>query len=400
MEKTARGNRLHIGFYGKTNVGKSSLLNKITNQEVSIVSAQKGTTTDVVYKPMELLPIGPVVFMDTAGIDDETALANQRTQKTLQTLDKVDIAVIVSDFNGWNKIEIELLNFLKEKNTPVIALVNKNDVENISETNLSEIKNHTKNVLLTNINDEKLIDSFKEELLKVLPADFLENKTVTGNLVKEKDVVILVVPIDKEAPKGRLILPQVQMIRELLDKNAKAVVIKETELKEILEELKNPPKLVITDSQAFKNVSNIVPKNIPMTSFSVLLANHKGDIDVFIDGAKSLDNLKNKDKILFLESCTHHAVDDDIARVKIPKMLEKKTGKTFVYDYHTGCSMPNDLTKYSLMIHCGACMTNTKEVLSRISTAKKLNIPITNYGVVIAYCLGILDRAVEPLKKV
>lgn len=400
MEQTSRGNRLHIGFYGRTNVGKSTLLNKLTGQNVSIVSKQKGTTTDVVYKPMELLPIGPVVYMDTAGIDDNTALSKKRTQKTLQTLDKADIIVIICDYEGWNEVETRLYDKAKNNKTPVVAIITKNDEQKISDKELSKISKYTKYVLLTDINDKDLIRKFKDLLIKVLPENYIENKTVTGNLVKEKDTVILVVPIDKEAPKGRLILPQVQMIRELLDKGAKAIVVKETELKEALDGLKTPPKLVITDSQAFKKVNEIVPKNIPLTSFSILLANFKGDINAFVRGAKAVDTLKNGDKILFFESCTHHAIDDDIARVKIPKLIEKKTKKAFKYAYHSGCTMPEDINQYSLLIHCGACMTNSKEVLTRIDIAEKNNIPITNYGVIIAYCLGILDRAIEPVIKI
>lgn len=396
MEKTSRGNRLHIGFYGKTNVGKSSLINKITNQEVSIVSPQKGTTTDVVYKPMELLPIGPVVFMDTAGINDDTKLADDRTLKTLQTLDKADVIVIVSDFNGWDYNDFLIVNKAKALNTKaIISVITKNDIEKISNDKLEEIKNNSKEIIITDIYDKNFIENFKETLLKVLPKDFIENKQITSGIVKEKDIVVLVIPIDKEAPKGRLILPQVQVLRELLDKNAQTIVVKCSELKDILNNLKMPPALIITDSQAFKEVEQIVPANIPLTSFSILFANLKGDLKTFVNGASCIDKLKNNDKILFLESCTHHAIEDDIARVKIPKLLELKTGKHFKYIYHSGCSLPNDLSEVSMVIHCGACMTNAKEVLSRILKFKKMNIPITNYGIAIAYCLDILDRSIS-----
>ena len=397
MENTSRGNRIHIGFYGRTNVGKSTVLNKITKQDVSIVSEEKGTTTDVVYKPMELLPIGPVVFMDTAGIDDDTPLSKERTKKTLKTLDKADIVVIVCDYNGIDNTEIKILNKAKELNTPVLIIRTKNDKTPTDKKEMEVLTKYSQNILITGKNDIELTQNFKEELIKILPSEFYENKTVTGDLVKEKDTVVLVVPIDKEAPKGRLILPQVQMIRELLDKNAKSVVVKESELEETINELKHPPKLVITDSQAFKKVSEIVPEEIPLTSFSILLANFKGDINIFVEGAKAIDKLKDGDKILFLESCTHHAIEDDIARVKIPKLIEKKTNKIFKYEYHSGCAMPDNIEDYSLLIHCGACMTNGKEVLSRIYKAKKAQVPITNYGVTIAYCLGILDRAVKPV---
>ena len=398
MEKTSRGNRLHIGFYGKTNAGKSTLINNIAGQQVSIVSEQKGTTTDVVYKPMELIPIGSVVFMDTAGLDDISKLGEKRIKNTLKTVDKADIIVIVSDYTGWGAEEISIAHKAKELGTEsIIALITKNDIKKIPDNKLTEIKNYTNNIIITSKNDENITSKFKELLLKTAPREFIENKTITGNLINEKDVVILVTPIDKEAPKGRLILPQVQIIREVLDKNAQAIVVKETELKDALSVLKNPPKIVITDSQVFNQVSKIVPENIPLTSFSILFANFKGDIKIFSDGAKAVENLKENDEILFLESCTHHSNEDDIARVKIPKLIEKKTGKKFKYTYHSGCSLPDDIEKYSLAIHCGACMTNGKEVLSRIYVFKKANIPITNYGILIAYCLGILKRAIKPV---
>ena len=398
MEKTARGNRLHIGLYGRTNVGKSTLVNKLTNQDVSIVSDIEGTTTDIVYKPMELLPIGPVVFMDTAGFDDKTELAHKRTKKTINSFDKADIAVVICDYNGWTDTELTIVKKINDKKIPIIAVITKTDISNISKDKLDIIKKYTEHIIITDYNDKNIINNFKEELSKIIP-DNSSSQTVTGNLVKEKDVVILVVPIDKEAPKGRLILPQVQMIRELLDKNSISIVVKESELENTLNMLKIVPKLVITDSQAFKQVSEIVPQNIPLTSFSILLANFKGDISEFIKGAKALDNLKNNDKILFFESCTHHAIDDDIARVKIPKLIERKTNKTFSFEYHSGCNIPDNISDYSYIIHCGACMTNAKEVLSRIEIAKSMNIPITNYGIIIAYCLGILDRAAEPILK-
>ena len=399
MENTSRGNRLHIGLYGKTNVGKSTLLNNITNQEISIVSEKRGTTTDVVYKPMELLPIGSVVFMDTAGLDDGTKLSKKRTLKAISTLDKADIAVIVCDYTGWNHTDFELAKKANDMKTPILAVITKNDLQKINNEKLEQIKKITKNILFTSLDDIDLTSRFKTILTDILPDNFIENKTITGNLVKGKDTVILVVPIDKEAPKGRLILPQVQVLRELLDKNIHVIVVKETEIQSALLMLKDLPNLVITDSQAFKEVSKIVPDTVPLTSFSILFANYKGDIETFINGAKALYNLKNGAEILFLESCTHHAIEDDIARVKIPKLIENKTGKKFKYTYHSGCSLPDDITKYSLAIHCGACMTNQKEVLSRIYKFKKADIPITNYGILIADCLGILNRATEILLK-
>ena len=397
--KTLKSMRLHIGIFGKTNAGKSSLLNRITNQDVSIVSAIAGTTTDVVEKSMELLPIGPVNFLDTAGIDDSTALSSERIEKTMKILNRTDVAVIVCDYNGIDNYEKDLIEKFNELKIPFIIIINKKDIKTPSEEILTEINNICSNVLVTStLSDSDIVFKFKNLLVKLLPNDFVNSPKIVGDLVPEKSTVILVIPIDKEAPKGRIILPQVQVLRDLLDSNCMSLVVKETELEEALKSLKTSPSLVITDSQAFKQVSEIVPQNIPLTSFSILFARLKGDLKAFIDGAKAIDNLKDGDRVLILESCTHHAIDDDIGRVKIPNLLKKKTGKDLIIDNISGHDLP-DISKYKLIIHCGACMTNRREVLSRILLANKLGIPISNYGIVISYCLGILPRAIKPFEQ-
>ncbi len=396
--KTLKSMRLHIGFFGKTNVGKSSLLNKITNQEISIVSEIAGTTTDVVEKSMELLPIGPVNFLDTAGINDVTALSEKRIEKTMKILNRVDIAVIVCDYNGVDNYEKSLIEKFNELKISFIILVNKTDIQGVNEDVLSQLKALSENVLITSaLTDKDLVFRFKETLVKLLPEDFVNSPKIAGDLVPEKSTVILVVPIDKEAPKGRIILPQVQTLRDLLDSNCMSLVVKETELEAALENLKTPPSLVITDSQAFKQVSSIVPDSIALTSFSILFARLKGDLQAFVDGAKAIDELQDGDKVLILESCTHHAIDDDIGRVKIPKLLKMKTGKNLIIDNISGHDFP-DIGGYKLIIHCGACMTNRREVLSRILIANQKGVPITNYGIAISYCLGILTRAMKIFK--
>lgn len=389
--KTLKSMRLHIGIFGKTNVGKSSILNRITGQDISIVSDIAGTTTDVVEKSMELLPIGPVNFLDTAGINDSTALAAERIEKTMKILNRTDIAVVVCTPDGIDDYEKSLIEKFNELKIPFIILVNKIDINTSSYP--WEEQGITQNIIFTSAHtDKNLVFKFKEALVKLLPEDFVNSPKIAGDLIPEKSTVILVIPIDKEAPKGRIILPQVQTLRDLLDSNCISIVVKENELKNALENLKTPPSLVITDSQAFKQVAEIVPDSIPLTSFSILFARLKGDLEAFAKGAQAIDNLQDGDRILILESCTHHAIEDDIGRVKIPNLLKKKTGKNLIIENIAGHDFP-DISQYKLIIHCGACMTNRREVLSRILIANKQNIPISNYGIVISYCLGILPRA-------
>lgn len=393
--KTLKSMRLHIGIFGKTNVGKSSLLNRITNQDVSIVSNIAGTTTDVVEKTMELLPIGPVNFLDTAGINDSTALSSERIEKTMKIINRTDVAIVVCDYNGIDDYERNLIEKFNELKIPFMIFINKTDEKYPSDSIIEDLKNYTKHILLSSVKtDDLIVFKIKELLLKLLPEDFVNSPKIVGDLIPQGSTVILVIPIDKEAPKGRIILPQVQTLRDLLDNNCVSIVVKESELKSAIDNLKIAPSLVVTDSQAFKNVSEIVPENIPLTSFSILFARLKGDLNAFSQGAKSIEKLQDGDRVLILESCTHHAIEDDIGRVKIPNLLRKKTGKHLIIDNIAGHDFP-DISKYKLIIHCGACMTNRREVLSRILLASENNVPITNYGICISYCLGILSRALK-----
>lgn len=393
--KTLKSMRLHIGIFGKTNVGKSSLLNRITNQDVSIVSNIAGTTTDVVEKTMELLPIGPVNFLDTAGINDSTALSSERIEKTMKIINRTDVAIVVCDYNGIDDYERNLIEKFNELKIPFMIFVNKTDEKYPSDSIIEDLKHYTKHILLSSVKtDDLIVFKIKDLLVKLLPEDFVNSPKIVGDLIPQGSTVILVIPIDKEAPKGRIILPQVQTLRDLLDNNCVSVVVKESELKSAIDNLKITPSLVVTDSQAFKNVSEIVPENIPLTSFSILFARLKGDLNAFSQGAKSIEKLQDGDRVLILESCTHHAIEDDIGRVKIPNLLRKKTGKNLIIDNISGHDFP-DISKYKLIIHCGACMTNRREVLSRILLASENNVPITNYGICISYCLGILPRALK-----
>lgn len=400
--KTLKSLRLHIGIFGKTNVGKSAFLNRITNQDISIVSEIAGTTTDVVEKSMELLPVGAVVFLDTAGINDTTALGKERIEKTMKVINRTDVAVIICDYKGFDEYEIGLVKKFEELKIPIMVVVNKSDVEEISDVALEKIKSvvgeNTPILKTSATSDKEIVFKFKAKLVKMLPEDFVNSPKIVGDLVPPKSTVILVIPIDKEAPKGRIILPQVQTIRDLLDSDCLSYSVKVSELVEAINNLKESPALVVTDSQAFREVSQIVPENIPLTSFSILFARLKGDLKAFAEGAKAIDELKDGDKVLILESCTHHAIEDDIGRVKIPNLLLKKTGKNLVIENYAGHDLP-DISKYNLIIHCGACMTNRREVLSRILLANEKGIPITNYGMTISYCLGIMDRAMKIFDK-
>ena len=393
--KSLKSLRLHISIFGKTNVGKSSFLNKITGQSVSIVSDIKGTTTDVVEKSAELFPVGPVVFLDTAGIDDDTILSEKRIKKTLDVLNRTDVAILIITPDGLTDYDKNLIIKFNELDIPFMVVVNKSDLNTVSEQKLSEIQNYTKHIIqISAAKDNNLVDVFVSALVKLVPEDFVSTQSILGDIINPTDIVVLVTPIDKEAPKGRLILPQVQTIRDILDNKCIAVVTQVDNLQKTLESLNCTPKLVVTDSQAFKEVNEVLPDNIPLTSFSILFARLKGDLNTFKKGAYAISDLKQNDKVLILESCTHHAIDDDIARVKIPNLIEKKLGFRPNFEYKTGHDFP-DISEYKLIIHCGACMTNRKEVLSRILIANKNNIPITNYGIAISYCLGILERATD-----
>jgi len=397
MDKVLKSMRLHIGIFGKRNVGKSSLLNLITGQEISIVSNVAGTTTDPVEKVMELLPIGPVLFVDTAGVDDIGALGEQRVKKTYNIIDRINVALVVCDYDGINEFELAIIKELNKRETPFAIVINKNDENKIPEEKLNQIKELTTNFIEINTQDKAYITPLKQLIIKIMPDGFFDDEKIINDLIQSGDTVIQVIPIDKEAPKGRLILPQVRTIRNALDNGVISIVTRETELKNALDNLKNPPKLVITDSQAFAQVDKIVPKEIKLTSYSILFARLKGDLKYFVEGARKIQQLNDGDKILVCESCTHHPICNDIGRVKIPNLIRKTTGKELSFETYAGHDFPEDLSSYALIIHCGACMTNKKEVLSRILLAKEANIPITNYGIAIASCLGILDRAVDGL---
>lgn len=387
--------RMHIGLFGRRNVGKSSLLNAVTKQNVSIVSEKAGTTTDPVEKPMEMLPLGPVLFIDTAGLDDDGSLGELRIKKSQRIFDRTDFGIIVTD-GMWGQYEESILATLRNKETATVVVFNKNDLGEPSEETLSKLcKEGVPYVLLSATTGEGL-DAFKEALEKNAPDAFIDNPTILGDLVHSGELAIFVVPIDKEAPKGRLIMPQVQSIRDLLDSDAMAMIVKERELKAALGKLKDKPKLVVTDSQAFLKVAADTPADIPLTSFSILFARLKGDLVAQTKGARAIDNLKSGDRILIAEACTHKQLCEDIGRVKIPRWLTQFVGGQLEVDVTQGHDFPDDLSPYSLVIHCGACMWNRRTMQSRVEQCDRAGVPITNYGLAIAHSLGILDRALEP----
>lgn len=398
MLSTTKGLRLHIGFFGKRNAGKSSLMNKITGQEISVVSNVKGTTTDVVEKSMELLPVGPVTFLDTAGIDDIGEIGSLRVEKTKKALLRCDVVVFAVDFETLSDIEKNFLLDVKKNDLPVITVVNKTDLCEINSSDFQFLLNNSNVVLKTSvIKKDNFVQEFISALIKVLPDEFVNSNVILSDIVKENETVVFVIPIDKEAPKGRLILPQVNAIREMLDNNSVSIVTTPDNLKEAISNLKTPPKIVVCDSQAFKEVAEIVPDDIMLTSFSILFARLKGDITTLYEGANRLDSLADGDKILVLESCTHHPVEDDIGRVKIPNLIKKFTGKNLIFEHYSGHDFPTSIKEYSLIVHCGACMTTRREVLNRINIAKENKVSITNYGIIIAKCTGILKRAIKPI---
>jgi [FeFe] hydrogenase H-cluster maturation GTPase HydF len=390
MQPAPRSLRLHIGLFGRRNVGKSSLLNAITRQQVSIVSAVAGTTTDPVEKPMELLPLGPVLFVDTAGIDDEGALGEQRMARTRLVLDRVDLGVIVSDRGGWGEFEAGLLAELQARKVPALLVLNKMDLEPRASS-APELPM----VAVSAQRGTGLVD-LKEALLRLAPADFFDNRRLLADLVPAGELAILVVPIDKEAPKGRLILPQVMAIRDLLDAEAMAMVVQERELARALKSLNRPPALVVTDSQAFLKVVADVPRDLPMTSFSILMSRFQGDLIEQVRGTLGIERLKGGDRILVAETCSHHPLGEDIGRVKIPRWLTQYVGAKLDFVHVQGRDYPQDLSPYALVVHCGNCTGNRREMLSRIHHCREAGVPITNYGLTIAYSLGIFERALQP----
>ncbi|MCK5385503.1 MAG: [FeFe] hydrogenase H-cluster maturation GTPase HydF, partial [Alphaproteobacteria bacterium] len=387
-----KGMRLHIGIFGRRNVGKSSLLNALVRQHISIVSDHAGTTTDPVEKPMELLPLGPVLFIDTAGIDDKGDLGDLRVTETRRVFDRTDLGLIVTD-GSWGEYEEKIAKTLAETETPAIAVFNKIDVTSPSDELLETISKKGLPFVRTSATSKQGIDALRDSLVEYAPDSFLEDPTILGDLVSSGETAILVVPIDKEAPKGRLILPQVQSIRDLLDSDAITLVVKERELKTALDQLKKMPKLIVTDSQAFLKVVADSPPDVPVTSFSILFSRFKGDLITQAASVSAIDRLRPGDRLLIAEACSHKPICEDIGRVKIPRWLTQYVGGKLEVDVVQGRDFPDDLSPYSLVIHCGACMWNRKAMLSRIARCQRANVPITNYGIAIAYSLGILDRA-------
>lgn len=388
--------RLHIGIFGRRNAGKSSVLNALTHQEVSIVSEVAGTTTDPVEKPMELLPLGPVLFIDTAGIDDSGALGEKRIKKTMAVFDRTDLGLIISNSHDWGEFEEAILQELRDRNIPSIIVFNKSDLYPTGDCIRKSFAGEKIPVVETSaLNGNGILD-LRQAILNAAPDDFVNRPGIVSDLVPAGEAAILVVPIDKEAPKGRLILPQQQTIRDLLDNDSFCMVVKERELREAFARLNKPPKLVITDSQAFLKVAADTPPEIPMTSFSILFARFQGDLSEMVRGAMTIDKLKTGDKILIAEACSHHPIGEDIGTVKIPRWLTQYVGGKLEFVHHRGHDFPENLSEFKLIIHCGACMWNRREMLSRMMKARMAGVPLTNYGLTIAYSLGIFERALQP----
>lgn len=400
LNATPSSERVHIGIFGKRNAGKSSLINAITGQNLAIVSEAKGTTTDPVYKAMELLPLGPVMIIDTPGIDDEGVLGSLRIQKAYQVLNKTDIALVIIDAAvGPSAEDLRLIKRINAKKIPLLIVINK--CETINEDKKTAYQALLPNGKLLFVSAEQQLNIFelKEAIAQTVPAD--ENKAqIVADLLLPSDFVVLVVPIDSAAPKGRLILPQQQTIRDILEADAAAIVVKENELTNTLQNLGKRPKLVITDSQVFKKVAAETPADILLTSFSILFARYKGNLQTAVQGVTALESLEDGDKILVGEGCTHHRQCDDIGTVKLPRWIKEYTGKNPEFIFTSGTEFPLDLSPYKMIIHCGACMLNEREMQYRIKCAADQNIPFTNYGITIAYINGILKRTVEPFPQI
>ncbi len=393
LNETPKGERLHIAFFGKRNAGKSSLVNAFTMQELSIVSDVKGTTTDPVYKAMELLPLGPVMIIDTPGIDDEGDLGLLRVKKAKQVLNKTDLAIIVSEAGfPIGEEEKKLCEECALREIPYIIARTKSDLSENTETEYQ-------NEIYTSAKNNVGINELRELCAKVAKSEE-NNRKIVSDLLSASDVVVLVVPIDKAAPKGRLILPQQQTIRDILEAGASALVCRDTELLETIAKLKNKPRLVITDSQVFGPVSKMLPSDIPLTSFSILMARYKGNLPLAVEGAAVVDTLKKGDKILIAEGCTHHKTCEDIGTVKIPAWIKKRIGDDIEFSFTSGNEFPEDLKEYKMVVHCGGCMLTEREMKYRIRTCQSAGVPITNYGTLISYLNGILKRTLEPFPEI
>ena len=396
MNAAPRGVRLHIGIFGRRNVGKSSLLNALTRQQVSIVSPEPGTTTDPVEKPMELLPLGPVLFIDTAGIDDVGARGAQRVERTMKVLERTEVAILVLAEEGLGSLEIGLLDAFEERKIPVLPVLNKSDLAKPSDATVDRLIHRGLKPVVASASRGDGLAQIREALVDLAPDEYLNAPTILSDLVPPGEFAVLVVPVDKEAPKGRLILPQSQAIRDLLDHDSYAIVTQERELRQVLDSLKRKPALVVTDSQAFLKVAADTPLDVPMTSFSILFSRQKGNLLQFARGALAIDNLKPGDRIAVAEACSHHPIGEDIGRVKIPRWLGQYIGGALNVEQVQGHDFIPDPKEYKLVIHCGSCMLNRREVLSRIFACDRAGVPITNYGMAIAYSLGIFERALQP----
>ncbi|HQJ15726.1 MAG TPA: [FeFe] hydrogenase H-cluster maturation GTPase HydF [Candidatus Omnitrophota bacterium] len=400
MKKTPKSLRLQIGLFGRTNVGKSSFLNLVAGQDVAITSPVPGTTTDVVEKTMELLPVGPVVFLDTAGLDDASELGSLRVKKTHKIFDRSDVIVLLTEAGRWNEYEDMVLAQADTRGIPVIVCVNKIDANPPSEEFICAVKEKAKRVILVSSIDNKNRDSYvnplKKHLLDVCPEDYLSPPPLIGDLIPKNGLAVLIVPIDKEAPKGRIILPQVHTIRDCLDHRQAALVVNEVEYKGVLAKLRSLPDIAVCDSQVVDRMVDDTPENMPCTTFSILFARSKGDLAELAKGAAALHSLKAGDRVLIAESCSHHPIEDDIGRVKIPRWLKKFTGGDVSIDACAGRDFPEDLTQYKIIIHCGGCMITRREMLSRIEKARTAKIPITNYGLAVSVFQGVIQRTLSP----
>lgn len=400
MNKAPKSLRFHIGLFGRTNVGKSSFLNMVAGQDVAITSPIPGTTTDVVEKTMELLPLGPVVFLDTAGLDDKSVLSDLRIKKTKKVFERADAVVLLTEADIWSEYEDIILEEALAKNIPVIIAINKTDQKVASVDYLNIVKSKTSRFFPCSSLDLKNRDNYvnilKSFLIEVCPDDFLNPALLIGDLIPRNGLAVLIIPIDKEAPKGRIILPQVQAIRDVLDSGSSALVVKESEYKDTLNKLKAVPDIVVCDSQVVGRMVEDSPKELKCTTFSILLARFKGDLNELVKGVMVIDQLKPGDKVLIAESCSHHAIEDDIGRIKIPKWLEKYLGFKVTIDICSGKDYPQNLKDYKLVIHCGGCMMNKREMFFRIQKAKEQGVAITNYGVAISFLQGVLERVLCP----
>lgn len=399
MSTAPRGERLIIALIGKRNAGKSSLINAIVGQEIAIVSEIPGTTTDPVDKHYELLPLGPVTFYDTAGVDDSGELGEKRVKATRKILYRADIVLFVNPGTEFDESEINMLTRILDMEIPTLVVFNKSDLNPAAAGNIEYcVSKSIPYVVVSTLSKTGVLQT-KEEIIRLSPTYLKENRILVGDLVAPRDTVVLVAPIDSAAPKGRLILPQVQVLRDLLDHDAIPITVKETELIPALEALKSPPSLVITDSQAIEQVNRETPTPINLTTFSILFARYKGELDILLDGIRQIDKLQDGDRILIAEACSHHVQKDDIGRVKLPAWLKNYTGKDLIFDTFAGHDFPENLEDYALCIHCGACMINPMEMNRRIIETHRRGVPITNYGLTISKVQGVLERVIKPLGK-